>query len=79
VKKTGDIGTMTEVDKPVTLKPHDARRVGVMAGTDPRTVLAYLAGRPMRSTTAARVREALRALGITDRSEANSSKVDVQS
>jgi hypothetical protein len=46
------------------LTPHDARRVAVTAGTDPRTVEAFVAGRPMRSTTASRVAEAMRSLGM---------------
>jgi len=46
------------------LSPHDLRRVGVAAGCDPRTVRAYLRGDPTRSTTAARIGEALRALGF---------------
>lgn len=47
-----------------TLTPHEARAVGVKAGTDPRTVVAYLAGKPVRSTTHARIVDALRALGF---------------
>lgn len=35
------------------------------AGTDPRTVRAYLEGKPQRSTVAARVRDALEAMGLT--------------
>lgn len=46
------------------LSPHEARAVAVKAGTDPRTVLAYLAGKPVRSTTLARIVEALRALNL---------------
>lgn len=41
------------------LNPHVERRVAVAAGCDPRTVRAYLHGKPQRSTTAARVAEAL--------------------
>lgn len=45
------------------LSPHEERAVAVRAGVDPRTVRAYLAGRSQRSTVAARVAEALRAMG----------------
>ncbi len=48
-----------------TLSPHDERRVAVAAGCDPRRVRAYLRGEPTRSTTAARVAEALRSLGFS--------------
>lgn len=47
-----------------TLTPHDERRVAVHAGCDPRTVRAFLAGRSVRSTVAARVRDALAACGL---------------
>lgn len=47
------------------LTPHEERRVAVTAGCDPRTVRAYLEGRPMRSTTAARIAEALRTLNFS--------------
>lgn len=47
-----------------TLSPHEARAVAVKAGTDPRTVVAYLANKPVRSTTRARIVDALRALGF---------------
>lgn len=43
-----------------TLTPHDLRRVAVLASVDPRSVAAYLAGRRQRSTTAARIAQALR-------------------
>lgn len=46
------------------LNPHDERRVAVVAGCDPRRVRAYLRGERTRSTTAARISEALRTLGI---------------
>ncbi len=48
------------------LTPHALRAVAVAAGCDPRTVRAYLAGRPTTSTTSARVEEALRAHGRAD-------------
>jgi hypothetical protein len=44
------------------MTPHEERAVAVRAGVDPRTVRAYLAGRPQRSTVAARVAAALREL-----------------
>lgn len=46
------------------LTPHDERRVAVAAGCDPRRVRAYLRGDPTRSTTAARIADALRSLGF---------------
>jgi len=46
------------------LDPHNERRVSVEAGCDPRTVRGYLAGRPVHSTTANRIRDALRYLGL---------------
>lgn len=52
------------------LTPHDERRVAVAAGCDPRTVRAYLEGRPMRSTTAARIREVMKDLDLDGRETA---------
>lgn len=49
------------------LTPFDRQRVATEAGCDPRSVAAYLTGRPMRSTTRARVEEALTTLGLTSR------------
>ena len=46
------------------LNPHDERAVAVRAGCDPRSVRAYLDGKPQRSTVAARIAEALQALGF---------------
>ena len=46
------------------LSPHDERAVAVKAGVDPRTIRAYLEGKPQRSTAKARIREALEALGL---------------
>ena len=51
-------------DAQTKLTPHEERRIAVAAGCDPRTVRAYLAGKPQRSTVAARVNEALRAMGL---------------
>jgi hypothetical protein len=48
----------------IKLDPHNERRVSVEAGCDPRTVRGYLAGRPVHSTTANRIRDALRVLGL---------------
>jgi hypothetical protein len=50
----------------VKLTPHDERAVAVRAGCDPRTVRAYLSGRPVRSTVASRVAQAMRERGSTD-------------
>lgn len=46
------------------LDPHNERRVSVEAGCDPRTVRGYLAGKPVHSTTANRIKDALRVLGL---------------
>jgi len=46
------------------LNAHDVRRVAVAAGCDPRTVLRYLRGKTIQSTSAARIAGALRELGI---------------
>lgn len=53
---------MTE-PQPV-LTRHQLREVGVRAGCDPRSVSAYLEGRPQHSTTRARIGDALCALGF---------------
>jgi hypothetical protein len=47
------------------MTPHQERVVAVAAGCDPRCVRAFIAGRPVRSTTAARVERALRELGLS--------------
>lgn len=49
-----------------SLSAHDLRRVAVAAECDPRSVQAYLEGRPVRSTTEARIRRALEGLHIAD-------------
>jgi len=46
------------------LDPHNERRVSVEAGCDPRTVRGYLLGKSVHSTTANRIRDALRVLGL---------------
>lgn len=47
------------------LTAHDRRRIAVAACVDPRTVRQYLSGRA-KSTTAARIEQALRELGRED-------------
>lgn len=44
------------------LTAHELRRIAVLACVDPRTIRQYLAGRA-KSTTSARVEDALRQLG----------------
>jgi hypothetical protein len=44
------------------LTPHEVREVAARAYCDPRTVRAYLDGRPQHSTTAARIERAIREL-----------------
>jgi hypothetical protein len=56
--------------KQQTLSPHDARKVAVWASTDPRTVLRFVNGQPMRSTTADRVKTALERLRTDAQAEA---------
>lgn len=51
--------------KELKLNAHDVRRVSVTAGVDPRSVVARLRGHRQRCTIAARIDEALRALGFT--------------
>jgi hypothetical protein len=51
-------------DMSTKLTPHEERAVAVKAGTDPRTVRKFIAGGSMRSTTSARVAEALRDLHL---------------
>ena len=46
------------------MQAHDVRRVAVESESDPRTVRAYLERRPVRSTSAARIKRALRALDL---------------
>lgn len=46
------------------LTPHQERAVAVAAGCDPRRVRAFLRGDPTRSTTSARIAEALQKLGL---------------
>lgn len=46
------------------LTPHDLRRVAVLASVDPRSVQRFLEGGAVRSTTAARIADALRELEL---------------
>ena len=48
------------------LTPHELRLAAVTAGLDPRSITSYLAGKPQRSTTRARARHALKAIGRED-------------
>jgi DNA-binding LacI/PurR family transcriptional regulator len=54
------------------LTPHQERTIAVAAGCDPRTVRAYLKGKPQRSTTASRIAAALAKHGYPDRNPAPS-------
>lgn len=49
-----------------SVSPHQhlARQIAVLAGTDPRTVVARITGKRVRSTTADRIDNALRVLGL---------------
>ena len=51
--------------QPITLNPHDLRRVAVDANVDPRTVASRVAGREVRPALAARIDDALRRCGFT--------------
>lgn len=46
------------------LTPHQLREVAVKTTCDPKTVQSFLAGRPVRSTTRARLEAALSELGL---------------
>jgi hypothetical protein len=48
-----------------TITAHEARRIAVAACVDPRTIRQYLAG-TSKSTTAARIEQALQQLGRVD-------------
>jgi hypothetical protein len=48
----------------IRLDAHQRRALSVAAMVDPRTVVRYLAGLPIRSTCAARIREALQRLKL---------------
>lgn len=47
-----------------SLSQTDLRRVATGAGCDPRTIVRYLWGAPLWSTTRGRIEEALRACGF---------------
>jgi hypothetical protein len=53
---------MTETHR--RIDAHTARRASVIGEFDPRTLVAYLARKPLRSTTKARVVRALHQLGL---------------
>ena len=48
------------------LSPHNLRELAVRAVVHPKTAVAYLAGRAVRSTTKRRMDVALRELGWSD-------------
>jgi hypothetical protein len=48
-------------DRWMKLGGHELRRLAVAAIVDPRTLLRYFDGQPIRSTSATRIRAALRA------------------
>lgn len=54
----------TQKKRVAALAAHTVRRVAVEACVDPRTVTAFLEGRPQASTTRQRVAEALDKLGL---------------
>ena len=56
------------------LDSHTVRQVAVDAACDPRTVLRFLAGRPVYSTTKARIEHALRRLDVQHRGNEASDK-----
>jgi hypothetical protein len=47
------------------MSAHETRRIAVAACVDPRTVRRVLAGKPVTSTTQARVNQALKRLGYS--------------
>ncbi len=49
---------------PIAISAHDRRRIAVHASVDPRTVDRALAGQTIRSTTRARIAEAMAVLGF---------------
>ena len=48
------------------MSAHDRRRIAVAAAVDPRTVDRYLRGQKVASTCTARIRQALRQLGLAE-------------
>ncbi|MFO0588818.1 MAG: hypothetical protein U0441_14810 [Polyangiaceae bacterium] len=55
--------TTTDTDI-TTLSAHDVRRLAVEAMCDPRTVISFMKGAPMKGTTRARLVKAALALGF---------------
>lgn len=53
------------------LTPHQLREVAVKTTCDPKTVRSFLAGRPVRSTTRARLELALRDIGFVAESSSD--------
>lgn len=51
---------------PNPLSPFEARRIAVHAISDHRTVIRYVTGLSVKSTSATRIEEALRQLGRED-------------
>lgn len=52
------------MSRPLSLSLHQLRLVAVHASADARTVVRYLAGRPVRPMLAERIRAALASLGL---------------
>jgi hypothetical protein len=50
--------------EPIPLSPHDARRISAAAAVHPKTVARAYRGEVVRSTCAARIADAARALGL---------------
>ena len=46
------------------LDPHEIRKLAVSACVDPRTLKAFLVGRPIRSTVRARIVQAMAEAGL---------------
>ena len=52
------------MDPAPILPPHTRRQIAVAAYVDPRTVERWMHGRPMKSTVAARITQAVKDLGL---------------
>lgn len=50
----------------MTVTAHLARRIAVLALVDPRTVIAFMHGRPVRELTGMRIRAALKELDMRE-------------
>jgi len=46
--------------------PHEVRQISVESLTDPKTIVRYIRGEPVRPVCALRISRALRALGFDD-------------